>query len=112
MEADIWGLRGGGSGILPRINIKMVSSCRSLWCFTLREDPLVEFDVVEHRAEAPVLDEGVARHLAVVHHACKDRNITSGDGPPPLLSEQTGFTPAVEQITEQRNINGWTLAVV
>ena len=38
----------------------------------MREDPLIEFDVVQHRAKAPVLNEGVSRHLAVVHHACKN----------------------------------------
>lgn len=36
----------------------------------MREDPLIEFDVVQHRAKTPVLNEGVARHLAVVHHTC------------------------------------------
>lgn len=38
---------------------------------TLGEDPLIELDVVEHRAEAPVLHQRVAGHLAVVHHTCK-----------------------------------------
>lgn len=42
------------------------------WWFTLGEDPLVEFDMVEHRAETPVLNQGVSGHLAVVHHACKE----------------------------------------
>lgn len=41
---------------------------------TLGEDPLIELDVVEHRAQAPVLHQRVAGHLAVVHHACKWRN--------------------------------------
>lgn len=35
------------------------------------EDPLVDFDMVEHRAETPVLDQRVSGHLAVVDHACR-----------------------------------------
>lgn len=42
----------------------------------MREDPLIEFDVVQNRAKTPVLNEGVARHLAVVHHACNDTENT------------------------------------
>lgn len=40
--------------------------------FTLREDPLIEFDMVQHRAETPVLNKGVASHLAVVYHTCNN----------------------------------------
>lgn len=42
----------------------------------LGEDPLIELDVVEHRAKTPVLDEWIARHLAVVHHTCNNKKQT------------------------------------
>lgn len=34
----------------------------------MRQDPLVELYVVQHRAKTPVLYEGIARNFAVVHH--------------------------------------------
>lgn len=37
----------------------------------MRQNPLVEFDVVQHGAQIPVLNQGVAGDLAVVHHTCK-----------------------------------------
>lgn len=38
----------------------------------MREDPLIKFDMVQHRAKTPVLNQGVTRHLTVVDHACKN----------------------------------------
>lgn len=35
---------------------------------TLRDGHLVEFDVVHHRPDLPVLQHGVSRHLTEVHH--------------------------------------------
>ena len=35
---------------------------------TLRDGHLAELDVVHHRADLPVLEHGVSRHLTEVHH--------------------------------------------
>lgn len=35
---------------------------------TLRDGRLIEFDVVHHRPDLPVLQHRIARHLAEVHH--------------------------------------------
>lgn len=55
---------------LPVMCPVLVFTCS--W-FTLRKDPLIEFDMVQDWTKTPVLDQGIARYLTVVHHTCNSR---------------------------------------
>jgi len=45
---------------------------------TLRDGHLVEFDVVHHRPDLPVLQHGVSRHLTEVHHPSQELGVGGG----------------------------------